>query len=95
MRSPERWLPTLTIVVASVGLSAGDAALQSVDARQERLKAAVARVYDTSVLHRIDIVIAPEDARTILNRTSERAITTASCSTSTTRTSTHTRKTAG
>jgi spore coat protein CotH len=32
----------------------------------------VARVYDTSVLHRIEIVIAPGDARTILNRTSER-----------------------
>ncbi len=36
------------------------------------MKAAVARVYDTSLLHRIEIVIAPEDARTILNRTSER-----------------------
>ena len=42
------------------------------EARQERLKAAVARVYDTSVLHRIEIVIAPDDARTILNRTDDR-----------------------
>jgi len=42
------------------------------DARQERIKAAVARVFDTSSLHRIEIVIAPEDTRTILNRTSER-----------------------
>lgn len=33
----------------------------------------MARVYDTSVLHRIDIVIALADARTILNRTTERA----------------------
>jgi spore coat protein CotH len=32
----------------------------------------VARVFDTSVLHRIEIVIASEDARTILNRTTER-----------------------
>ena len=36
------------------------------------MAAAVARVYDTSVLHRIEITIAPEDARTILNRTTER-----------------------
>ena len=41
-------------------------------AYQERLTAAVARVFDTTVLHRIDIVIAPDDARTILNRTPER-----------------------
>jgi spore coat protein CotH len=49
-----------------------DASPQAADARQERVNAAVARVYDTSVLHRIEIVIAPEDARTILNRTTER-----------------------
>jgi len=42
------------------------------DNRQERVKASVARVFDTSVLHRIDIVIAPDEARTILNRTTER-----------------------
>ena len=46
--------------------------LQATDARQERLKAAVTRVYDTRVLHRIEIVIAPEDASKVLNRTSER-----------------------
>lgn len=48
------------------------AAAQAVDARQARVTAAVARVFDTSILHRIEIVIAPEDARTILNRTPER-----------------------
>ena len=63
---------TLALVVASVGPATGGASLQSVDARQERLKAAVARVYDPSVLHRIEIEVAAEDARTILNRTTER-----------------------
>ena len=48
------------------------AAAAQADARQERVQAAVARVFDTGILHRIDIVIAPEDARTILNRTPER-----------------------
>src|SRR5262245_53762068 len=33
------------------------------DNRQERVKASVARVFDTSVLHRIDMVIAPDAAR--------------------------------
>jgi spore coat protein CotH len=47
-------------------------AAQAADVRQERVKASVARVFDTSVLHRIEIVIASEDARTILTRTSER-----------------------
>ena len=62
---------TFAIVVARVGVSP-HAALQLADARQERLTAAVGRVYDTSLLHRIEIEIAPEDARTILNRTTER-----------------------
>ena len=69
--STAAWL-TLALLCASVGSGARGAALQSADARQERVQAAVARVYDTSILHRIEIVIAPEDARTILNRTSER-----------------------
>ena len=60
------------VVCATVGVSTRGAPRQSTDARQERLKAAVARVYDTSVLHRIEIVIAAEDASRILNRTSER-----------------------
>ena len=63
---------TLVLLCASVGTSTRGAPLQTADARQERVKASVARVYDTSVLHRIEIVIAPEDARTILNRTTER-----------------------
>jgi spore coat protein CotH len=66
------WLVTLTFVVASVGVSTRGASPQSADARQDRVKAAVARVYDTSVLHRIDIAIASEDAGKVLNRTSER-----------------------
>lgn len=56
----------------SVTSRAQAAAAQTADARQERVKASVARVFDTSVLHRIEIVIAPEAARTILNRASER-----------------------
>ena len=60
---------TFALVCASVGVSTRAAAPQSADARQERLKAAVDRVYDTSVLHRIEIVIAPEDASKVLNRT--------------------------
>ena len=70
----KRISPCFVIFVVSVGVCAGVlvASPQTTDARQERLKAAVARVYDTSVLHRIEIVIAPDDAATILNRTSER-----------------------
>jgi spore coat protein CotH len=64
------------LIVACVCLSlvpgTRAAFLQPADARQERVQAAVALVYDTSVLHRIEIVIAPEDARSILNRTAER-----------------------
>ena len=65
------WLLALA-VCASVGVSTRGASPQSADTRQDRLKAAVARVYDPGVLHRIEIVIAPEDAGTIVNRTSER-----------------------
>ena len=36
------------------------------------MEAGAARLYDTSVLHQIQIQIAPEDARRILSRTSER-----------------------
>ena len=46
------------IVCASVSQRARSESLQPADARQERLKAAVARVYDTSVLRRIEISIA-------------------------------------
>ena len=65
------WL-TLALVCASVGTGTRAAATQSADARQQRVQAGVARVYDTSILHRIEIVIAAEDARTILNRIDER-----------------------
>lgn len=67
-----KWSLTLAAVFASLSLVARGAAPQPADARQERLKAAVARVYDTSILHRVEIEIAAEDARTILNRTTER-----------------------
>jgi spore coat protein CotH len=67
-----KWSLTLAAVFASLSLVARGAAPQSADARQERLKAAVARVYDTGILHRIEIEIAADDARTILNRTNER-----------------------
>jgi len=65
------WLLALVVCV-SAGPGARSEARQTTDARQERLTAAVARVYDTSVLHRIEIVISPQDAATIVNRTSER-----------------------
>ena len=61
--------PLALVICASVGPDARSESLQPADARQERLRTAVGRVYDTNVLHRIEIVIAPEDARTILNRT--------------------------
>jgi spore coat protein CotH len=67
-----QWLLTFVLIVASVALSVRSASPQLADARQQRINAAVARVYDTSVLHRIEIVVAPDDVRTILNRTSER-----------------------
>ena len=65
------WLLAL-VLCASAGRGVRSEAHQATDARQERLKAAVAHVYDTSILHRIVIEIAPEDARTILNRNTER-----------------------
>ena len=54
------------------GAGTGGASQQTADRRQERVKTAVARVYDTSVLHRIEIVIDPADTRTVLSRTTER-----------------------
>src|SRR5262245_55280451 len=66
------WLPALGLICASAALGARARPPQSADTRQDRIKAAVARVYDTAVLHRIDIVVAPDDVRTILSRTSER-----------------------
>ena len=71
-RLPDSWLLACALVLACAVAATQGASAQSTDKRQERLQAAVARVYDTRVLHRIDIVIAPDDARTILNRTSER-----------------------
>ena len=65
------WLLAL-VVCSNLGQVARSEALQSADARQERLTTAVGRVYDTSVLHRIEIVIPPEEARSIVNRTSQR-----------------------
>ena len=63
-------LTALALVCAWAG--ATGASPQPADARQERVKASVARVYDTSILHKIEIVIAPDDARTILSRGSDR-----------------------
>lgn len=66
----------LALVVLGVGSSlvprVRAAAAQAADARQERVKASVARVFDTSVLHRIEIAMSPVDAATILNRTPAR-----------------------
>src|SRR5215212_8693393 len=44
----------------------------SPDPVQARAQAGAAKLYDTAVLHAIDITIAPEDARRIINRTEER-----------------------
>src|SRR5688500_14057278 len=75
-RSPLAAAAALAFVFISMSFSVTSrtraAAAQTNDARQQRVQAAVARVFDTSVLHRIEIVIAPADARTILNRMSER-----------------------
>jgi hypothetical protein len=68
--------PVLTVAAVCIWLTAVPSTQSTspgqADARQERLTAAVARVYDPGVLHRIEITIAPDDARTILNRTTER-----------------------
>ncbi len=66
-----RAVATVIVCALSLASAIGSPAqsAQGVDRRQERVTAAVARVYDTRVLHRIDIVIAPDAARTILNRT--------------------------
>ena len=69
MISPKSLLP-LALVCACAGVSG--ASPQAGDARQERVKSSVARVYDTTVLHSIEIVIAPDDARTILSQGSDR-----------------------
>ena len=42
------------------------------DAARARAQAGVEKLYDTSILHRIDVVIAPGDAQKILARTSDR-----------------------
>ena len=62
----------LSLVCGCLSLRAAPAPGAAADVRQERLQTAVARVFHASVLHRIDIVIAPEDASRILNRTSDR-----------------------
>ena len=62
----------LSLVCGCLSLRAAPAPGAAADVRQERLQTAVARVFDPSVLHRIDIVIAPEDVSRILNRTSDR-----------------------
>jgi spore coat protein CotH len=64
--------PAAVLVICLLAAGHARASLQTADRRQERVNAGVARVFDTSVLHRIDIVIAPDDARTILNRTTDR-----------------------
>ena len=72
---PARRIGVAAVLLVSClpgAVGSGAASMQPADRRQERLTVAVARVYDTTVLHRIDIVIAPDDARTILNRQSER-----------------------
>lgn len=62
----------LSLVCGALSLAAASGQGAAADVRQERLQTAVARVFDTSVLHRIDIVIAPEDVSRILSRTSDR-----------------------
>lgn len=64
-------LMLLAFAVAAVApLAAGEAAAP--DPAQEKIRAAVAKVYDTSVLHHIDIVIAAKDVRSVERRTDTR-----------------------
>jgi len=80
-----RWLPTLACAVAVLVWAGGQAVSGSgqnppqarpapvaPDRAQLRARAAAAKVYDTSLLHHIDVVIAPEDVSKIPRRTEER-----------------------
>jgi spore coat protein CotH len=59
----------LVFILACACVAAG---AQERPSREERLNAAVARVYDPKVLHHIEISIGPDDAAKILNRTDQR-----------------------
>ena len=65
-------IAAMAVVCVSVVPPLQSAAAGQADGRQDRVVVAAARVYDTSVLHRIEITIPVEDARRILNRTTER-----------------------
>jgi spore coat protein H len=67
------WYERLTGVYTKVP---GGPAGAPVDQARARAQAAAAKVYDTSVLHRIDVVIADEDAMKMLRRTDERVLCT-------------------
>ena len=62
----------LALVLSCASLSGAAVSAQKTETREDRLKASVARVYDTRVLHRIEIVIAPQDAAKIQDRATER-----------------------
>src|SRR5262245_48470459 len=60
----------LSLALASILLAAPP--LRAADAAQEKIRAAVAKVFDTSVLHHIEIVIPERDVAKIQRRTDER-----------------------
>ncbi|MEO8069920.1 MAG: CotH kinase family protein [Acidobacteriota bacterium] len=64
----------LGAVAATAGLAQrGGAQLAPVPSRaQVRAETGTAKVYDTSVLHRIEVVMSAEDAASIINRTEQR-----------------------
>lgn len=65
-------LAVLLLPVALAGRGQTSPQAQAPDTARRKVEAGVARLYDTSVLHRIDIAIAAEDADRIIARTDER-----------------------
>jgi len=62
----------ILVLVAVCLIGAPGAQGQKPDAKQDKVRESVARVYDTAVLHRIQIEIAPGDVSKILARSSDR-----------------------
>jgi spore coat protein CotH len=72
MRRVPLLIVLLLVPAVLSGQRSGRTSTSAVDAAQARARAGAAKLYDTAVLHRIDIVIAPEEVGKIPRRTTER-----------------------
>src|SRR5262245_55759510 len=67
-----RVVAVIISAAVALGAQAGRAPVPQPDRARARVEAGAARLYDTSLLHRIDIAIAAEDVDKIPRRTTER-----------------------